>query len=132
MGILRIGARSLAAQAEKVARSHQLAKRTALPQVLRAYLESAWYEIGEVELDAAVSAIERVRWEETLPAIQIQVRSDIGDWGRSFTHATDNHDIKRESNLMATVLNHPNTIAFFEAERVYPDITAQRWYMNGS
>ena len=29
---------------------------------------------------------------------------------------------------MVASLDSPNMIAFFEAERVYPDITAQRWY----
>src|SRR5437667_12878186 len=87
IGTLRIGALALAARAEEVARSRRLAKRTALPLVLREYLESVGYEIGEAELDAAVGALERVRRGEALPAIQIQVCPGInrkdGDIARS-------------------------------------------------
>src|SRR5437588_12975664 len=72
---LRIGALALAAEAEEVARDRHLAKRTALPLVLREYLESAGYEVGEAELAVAVDALERVRRGEALPAVQIRAGS---------------------------------------------------------
>src|SRR6266852_2692091 len=128
IGTLRIGALALAARAEEVARSRRLAKRTALPLVLREYLEEAGYEIGEAELNAAVGVLEKVRRGEVLPAIQIQVRSGIDRKDDGLAHANGKHDIEGKREPMVTTLDPPNMIAFFEAERVYPDITAQRWY----
>src|SRR6266581_2146346 len=82
-GTLRIGALALAAKAEEVAHNRHLAKRTALPLVLREYLESAGYEVGEAELAVAVDALERVRRGEAVPAIQIRVdyRTDYHENG---------------------------------------------------
>ncbi len=128
IGTLRIGALALTARAEEVARSRRLAKRTALPLVLREYLASAGYEIGEEELDAAVSALERVRRGETMPVIQIQVRSGIDRMESGLAHANGKYQIEGKSDRMEATLDLPNMIAFFEAERVYPDIAAQRWY----
>src|SRR5712692_9078520 len=79
IGTLRIGALALAAKAEEVAHSRRLAKRTALPLVLREYLESAGYQVGEAELTGAVDALERVRRGEALPAIQIRVGTCTDD-----------------------------------------------------
>src|SRR5260370_21686317 len=128
IGTLRIGALALTARAEEVARSRRLAKRTALPLVLREYLEGAGYEIGEAELDAAVGVLERVRRGEALPAIQIQVRSGIERKNDGLVNANGQYHVEGKSDLMITTLDFPSMIAFFEAERVYPDITAQRWY----
>src|SRR6266700_3492505 len=128
LGTLRIGALALAARAEEVARSRRLAKSTALPLVLREYLESAGYEIGEVELDAALGALERVRRGEALPAIQIQVRSSIDRKDNGFAYANGKYHIEGKSDLMVATLDPPNMIAFFEAEHIYPNIAAQRWY----
>src|SRR5437868_11052353 len=86
LGTLRIGALAIAARAEEVARSRRLAKRTALPLVLREYLESAGYVIGEAELDAAASALERVRQGEALAAIQIRVGSGTDRKEGGFAH----------------------------------------------
>ncbi len=94
IGTLRIGALALAARAEEVARSRRLAKRTALPLVLREYLESAGYAIGEAELDAAVSALERVRRGEALPAIQIQVYSGINRKESSLAQANGKYHVE--------------------------------------
>jgi AAA+ superfamily predicted ATPase len=128
IGTLRIGALALAARAEEVARSRRLAKRTALPLVLHEYLERVGYEIDEAELDAAVGALERVRRGETMPVIQIQVRSGIDRKDGSIAHMNGKYHIEGKSDPMVATLDSPNMIAFFEAERVYPDITAQRWY----
>ncbi len=128
IGTLRIGALALAARAEEVARSRRLAKRTALPLVLREYLEEAGYEIGEAELNAAVGVLEKVRRGEVLPAIQIQVRSGIDRKESGLAHANGKYHIEGKSDLVVATLDPSNMIAFFEAERVYPDITAQQWY----
>lgn len=128
IGTLRIGALALAARAEEVARRRRLAKRTALPLVLREYLESVGYEIGEAELDAAVGALERVRRGEALPAIQIQVCSGIGRKDGGIAHSNGKYHIEGKSDPMVATLDSPNMVAFFEAERVYPDSAAQQWY----
>ncbi len=128
IGTLRIGVLALVAKAEEVARSRRLAKRTALPLVLREYLEGAGYEIGEAELDAAVGILERVRRGESLPAIQIRVRSGIDPKNDGLANGNGQYHTEEKSDLMITTLDSPNMIAFFEAERVYPDISAQRWY----
>src|SRR6266571_5644640 len=128
IGTLRIGALALAARAEEVARSRRLAKRTTLPLVLHEYLKSVGYEIGEAELDAAVGALEKVRRGETMPVIQIQVRSGIDRMESGLAHANGKYQIEGKSDRMEATLDLPNMIAFFEAERVYPDIAAQRWY----
>ena len=128
MGTLRIGALALAARAEEVARSRRLAKRTALPVVLREYLESAGYEVGEADLAAAADAIERVRRGEALPAIQIQVRSRTDGQENGLAHGNSKYHLEGKSDPMIPTLDPPNMIAFFEAERIYPDSAAQRWY----
>jgi len=128
IGTLRIGALALAARAEEVARSRRLAKRTTLPLVLHEYLKSVGYEIGEAELDAAVGALEKVRRGETMPVIQIQVRSSIDRKDSGIAHMNGKYHIEGRSDPMVATLDSPNMIAFFEAERVYPDIAAQRWY----
>src|SRR5437870_2269232 len=94
LGTLRIGALALAARAEEVARSRRLAKRTALPLVLREYLESAGYEIGKLELDAVVGALERVRRGEALPAIQIRVGSGTDRKENGFAHENGKYHIE--------------------------------------
>jgi AAA+ superfamily predicted ATPase len=128
LGTLRIGALALAARAEEVARSRRLAKRTALPLVLREYLEGAGYEIGEAELAAAVNALERMRRGEALSAIQIRVGSRTDYQENGLANSNGKYHIEGKSDPMVATLDSPNTIAFFEAERVYPDIAAQRWY----
>src|SRR5260370_33405160 len=128
IGTLRIGALALAARTEEVARNRHLAKRTALPLVLCEYLESAGYEVGEAELAVAVDALERVRRGEALPAIQIRVgsRTDYQENGLAISNGKYHREGK--SDPMVATLDSPNTIAFFEAERIYPDVAAQRWY----
>jgi AAA+ superfamily predicted ATPase len=128
IGTLRIGAHALAASAEEVARSRRLAKRTALPLVLREYLEGAGYEIGETELNAAVVALERVRRGEVLPAIQVQVHTYTGIQRNNIINNSDKYPIEGKSDHMVTTVDYPKTITFFEAERIYPDNNAQRWY----
>jgi len=128
LGTLRIGALALAARAEEVARSRRLAKRTALPLVLREYLEGAGYEIGEAELAAAVNALERMRRGEALSAIQIRVGSRTDYQENGLANSNGKYHIEGKSDPMVATLDSPNMIAFFEAERVYPDIAAQRWY----
>ncbi len=128
IGTLRIGALALAARAEEVARNRRLAKRTALPLVLREYLESAGYELDETELAAAVEALERVRRGEALLAIQIRVRPRIDRQESDPTHGNGKYHREGKSDPMVATLDPPNMLAFFEAERVYPDISAQRWY----
>lgn len=128
IGTLGIAALALASKAEEVARDHHLAKRTALPLVLREYLESAGYEVGEAELAAAVDALERVRRGEALPAIQIRVGSSADYRKNGFAHSSRKHHIERKREPMVATLDSPNMISFFEAERIYPDVTAQRWY----
>jgi AAA+ superfamily predicted ATPase/predicted DNA-binding protein len=128
MGTLGIAALALVSKAEEVARDQHLAKRTALPLVLREYLESAGYEIEEVELTAAVEALERVRRGEALPAIQIRVGSGIDYRKNGLAHSSGKHHIERKREPMVATLDSPNMISFFEAERIYPDVAAQRWY----
>ncbi len=128
LGTLRIGALALAARAEEVARSRRLAKRNALPLVLREYLEGAGYEIGEAELAAAVNTLERMRRGEALSAIQIRVGSRTDYQENGLANSNGKYHIEGKSDPMVATLDSPNMIAFFEAERVYPDIAAQRWY----
>src|SRR6266516_1829620 len=128
IGTLRIGALALTAEAEEIARSRRLAKRTAIPLTLRDYLESAGYEVGEAELAVAVDALERVRRGEALPAIQIQVRSRTDCQENGLAYANGKYQIEGKSDLMVATLDPPNMIAFFEAEHIYPNIAAQRWY----
>ena len=128
IGTLRIGALALAAKAEEVARNRRLAKRTALPLVLREYLESAGYQVGEAELTGAVDALERVRRGEALPAIQIRVGTCTDYRENGLAHSNGKHHSEGKREPMVASLDSPNMIAFFEAERIYPDVAAQRWY----
>jgi len=128
MGTLRIGALALATEAEEVARNRRLAKRTALPLVLREYLESAGYQVGEAELTGAVDALERVRRGEALPAIQIRVGTCTDYRENGLAHSNGKHHSEGKREPMVASLDSPNMIAFFEAERIYPDVAAQRWY----
>ena len=128
VGTLRLGALALTTRAEEVARSRRLAKRTALPLVLREYLEDMGYEVGEAELTGAVNALERVRRGEVIPAIKIPVRSPIDGQKKSIANDNGKYHRERKSDFMVATLNPTNMIAFFEAERIYPDIAAQRWY----
>ena len=128
MGTLGIAALALTSKAEEVARDHHLAKRTALPLVLHEYLESAGYEVGEAELAAAVEGLERVRRGEALPSIQIRVVSSTDYRKNGFAHSSGQHHIERKREPMVATLDSPNMISFFEAERIYPDVAAQRWY----
>lgn len=127
LGRLRLGALALAAEAEDLARSQGLSKRTALPLVLREHLVSAGYELDEISLRAAVAELERVRRGETLPAIAIPVRrpgkrAESRDLG-AFPAAMEGR--KPES---MTPKNTAKVLQFFEAERTYPDETARAWY----
>jgi AAA+ superfamily predicted ATPase len=128
IGTLGIAALALASKAEEVARDHHLAKRTALPLVLREYLESTGYEVGEAELAAAVDALEKVRRGEALSVIQIRVGSSADYRKNGLAHSSGKHHIERKREPMVATLDSPNMIAFFEAERIYPDVAAQRWY----
>ncbi len=96
--------------------------------MLREYLEGAGYEIGEAELAAAVNALERMRRGEALSAIQIRVGSRTDYQENGLANSNGKYHIEGKSDPMVATLDSPNMIAFFEAERVYPDIAAQRWY----
>ncbi len=128
IGTLRIGALTLASKAEEVARNRHLAKRTALPLVLREYLESAGYEVGEAELAVVVDALERVRRGEALPTIQIRVDSRTNYQENGLAHRNGKYHSEGKSDPMVVTRDSPNMITFFEAERIYPDAAAQRWY----
>src|SRR5437867_3599645 len=105
IGTLRIGALTLAAKAEEVARNRHLAKRTALPLVLREYLESAGYEVGEAELAVAVDALEKVRRGEALPAIQIRVGSHADYQENGLAHSNGKHHSERKREPMVATLD---------------------------
>src|SRR5260370_6887071 len=98
MGTLRIGALASATEAEEVARNRRLAKRTALPLVLREYLESAGNQVGEAELTGAVDALERVRRGEALPAIQMRVGTCTDYRGNALAHSTAKHHTQPQTD----------------------------------
>jgi AAA+ superfamily predicted ATPase len=128
IGTLRLGALALVNKAEEVARDRCLSKRTALPLMLREYLQSMGYEIGKVELDAAVDGLERVRRGEAVAVIQIRVCSGIDQKESNLAQANGKNHLEGKSHLMVATLDSTHMIAFFEAERIYPDTAAQHWY----
>jgi len=128
VGMLRIGADALIAEAEETARSRNLTKRTALPLVLREYLAGAGYIVGERELSAAVNALEKVRLGERLPVVQVQIDLQNDHQTNGVSQNNDRHHGGRKTDPMVTTLNTPTLLSFFEVERVYPDDTARNWY----
>jgi AAA+ superfamily predicted ATPase len=128
IGTLRVGALELVSKAEEVARSRHLSKRTAIPLVLYEYLENVGYEVGEAELAEAVDALESVRRGERLSGIQIQVRSHRDCQEKRISYDKSAYQRGEKTDPMVVPLETPQVLTFFEAERVYPDITAQRWY----
>ncbi len=76
----------------------------------------------------AVDALGRVRRGEALPAIQIRVGSRTDYQENSLVISNGKYHREGKSDPMVATLDSPNTIAFFEAERIYPDVAAQRWY----
>ena len=124
LGKLRPSVLELVAEAEEVARSRNLAKRTALPAFLDEYLETEGYRVAPDELKRAIADFNRVCRGEALSAIQIictPEQSTIAD--KSF----ENQFLKQRINMRANQ-TLPQVQQFFEVERVYPDDKAKTLY----
>lgn len=127
LGMLRLGALDIITEAEAVARSRNLSKRTALPTFLKEHLESEGYEINLTELNRVVNEFNRARHGESLVNIQItclphQVTSH-------FNQATSsNQSLGQLTTMKPSEQNSRSVQRFFEAERVYPDDKAKALY----
>jgi AAA+ superfamily predicted ATPase len=115
-GRLRIGALALAAEAERVARDEHLAKRTAIPTVVRRYIETSGYSVGDDALHKAVQDINAIRGGTSRDPLVIQVQP-----------AEDRGQVSRRV-AMTALPAQSGVIEFFEAERTYPDDSARAWY----
>jgi SpoVK/Ycf46/Vps4 family AAA+-type ATPase len=127
LGVLSLSALDVIAEAEAIARSRNLSKRTALPTFLKEYLESEGYEIGVTELNRVINEFNRVRHGESLISIQIacslrQVTS------RSDQAGSSNQSLGQPKAIKSFVQNSQPMQRFFEAERVYPDVNAKALY----
>jgi SpoVK/Ycf46/Vps4 family AAA+-type ATPase len=127
LGVLHLGALDIIAEAEAVARSRNLSKRTALPTFLKEHLESEGYEISVTELNRAINEFNRVRHGESIVSIQIacslpQVTS------RSDQSASSNQSLGQPKAMQSSLQNSRPMQRFFESERVYPDVNAKALY----
>lgn len=128
LGRLRLSAFDLIVEAEQVARTRNLLKRTAIPLALRERLEEAGYEIDEQALSRAAQSLDAVRRGEPMNVIQVVV-SITNKQPKIVT--ANKSDIKKSptgENQMGGRQASTQILQFFELERIYPHADAQAWY----
>lgn len=128
IGTLRVGASALITAAEEIARTRNLTKRTALSTVLREYLKEAGYSGEERELPATVEAFDKIRRGERLPVIQIHIHPQDIHQANGISYKNNGHNAREKIDPMVATLDTQKILSFFEAERVYPNEAARRWY----
>jgi len=115
-GRLRIGAFALAAEAERVAHDEHLAKRAAIPTMVRRYVEASGYSVEDGSLHKAVQDINIIRGGTNRDPLVIQVRPAEG------------REPENRKMAMTALPAQSGVIDFFEAERTYPNDSARAWY----
>lgn len=128
IGTLRVGASALITAAEEIARTRNLTKRTALSTVLREYLKEAGYSVEERELPATVEALDKIRRGERLTVIQIHIHSQDIYQANGISYKNNGYNQREKIDPMVATLDTQKILSFFEAERVYPNDAARRWY----
>jgi AAA+ superfamily predicted ATPase len=126
LGMLRLGALSIISEAEALARSRNLSKRSALPIFLQEYLENEGYQIGSNELDRAIDGFSRIRRGEALSIVQISC-SPYQTTDSNQTNLS-NQPLKQSISMKSPIQNSQSIRSFFEAERVYPNDDAKALY----
>jgi AAA+ superfamily predicted ATPase len=125
LGVLRHGVLGIIAEAEAVARSKNLSKRSALPTFLKEHLESQGYQVMSNELDRAINEFNRIRQGENLTSVQIgcsqcQTLPDLDQ-------ANSSNRPSKQPISMKSPMN-PQPTRFFETERNYPNDDAKALY----
>jgi AAA+ superfamily predicted ATPase len=128
LGQLRLGALGIIAEAEEIARRENIAKRSAIPKVLRQYIENSGYKIDDDGLTATVHKLNLVRRGEKLSGIAVLVFSP--DRHNSICSPENNTtNLSSRSLVSMRVSQDPSQLVkFFEFEKVFPDKVAQSLY----
>jgi SpoVK/Ycf46/Vps4 family AAA+-type ATPase len=125
LGMLKFGALSLIAEAETLARSRNLSKRSALPIFLKEYLDKEGYQVESNELNRAIDEFNRLRRGEIITSIQI---SCVPHQTTSNQANSKNQPSKQPIYMKSSGQDSRAVKNFFEAERVYPDDDAKALY----
>lgn len=128
LGQLRLGALAIIAEAEEIARRENIAKRTAIPKVLRQYIEKAGYNIGDDELTMAVHKLELVRRGEKLSSLPVRVFFPAGHSSIPSPESNTTNPFSRSLISMGVSQDLSQLVKFFEFEKVFPDKVAQSLY----
>lgn len=115
-GRLRVGVLALSAEAERVAHEERLAKRAAIPRVVRRYIEASGYSIDDDALHKVAQNINAIRGGDAQEQLLIEVRP------------IENRDPESRMRHVTALATPAGVIEFFEAERTYPEDNAQAWY----
>jgi len=126
-GMLRLGALEIISEAETVARSRNLSKRSALPIFLKEYLESEEYQVEANDLDRVINEFNRIRYGEDLASIQI-VCSPHRAVPRFDKADSSNQSLRQQKAMKSSLQNPQSGKSFFETERVYPNNEAKALY----
>jgi hypothetical protein len=112
-GKLQIGALGLATQAEEFARTHNLSKLTALPQVLRDSVNRIGFDIDDANLDRAVRSIQAARRGEPINSVELVVRSKqvVHAWNQPAHHSRGEDQGDRVE--MPASQDSPRAVSFF-------------------
>ncbi len=117
---LRATSVEIVLEADELARSDNLTKRSALPRVVRKHVEASGFTIDDIGLEEACTLLDRVRRGERIPQIEVRVaepKASTPDTGK-----IDGDARMKDINTPSGVLQ------FFERERVYPDKEARELY----
>lgn len=122
VGQLRPNAAEIISEAEEMALTYNLAKRSCLPLALRQHVETAGFAIDETLLQKAIERLDAVRRGEDVPAIEVNVRTPAAGGNTPGVARTE------ERTQMIGKHRPLGTFQFFEIERVYPEDDARAWY----
>lgn len=125
LGMLSLGVLGIIAEAEAVARSRNLSKRSALPTFLKEHLESQGYQVVSNELDRVINEFNRIRQGENLASIQIGCSQ-----GQTtpLNQPNSSNQPSKQPISMKSPMQNPQSVRFFEAERDYPNDDAKALY----
>jgi AAA+ superfamily predicted ATPase len=127
LAILCLGVLGIIAEAEVLARSRNLSKRSALPIFLKEHLESEGYQVESNELDRVINEFNRIRQGESLKDIQITCSPCQINPRLNQANSSDRPS-KQPTSMKYPVQNSQTVKSFFEAERVYPNDDAKALY----
>lgn len=121
---LRSSAVELIGEAEQVALTRNLSKRSCLPIVLREHIEQAGFAATDQEIARAATQLEAVRQGERVTGIEVRVRPGSADREPSSKGSPS----AGERMPMPARKAQGGAIQFFELEQQYPDEDAKAWY----